>query len=188
MRYLFSLLLLMGSLSVKAQVRVAFFEAHYLDGSIVELTEGGQFYHVAIHIGGKWYHTSTKKGVTTMDGLHSLADIRLVEILENKDITLRYKDIKPYLGLKFDYTYSWDRPGTTYCSKFIAQLLEIPPKKMDFSTKHWERANTVDKQSLGVSPDYLFEKLIEQGFVPRPIKSSRYYNSTTVQCHQVFAS
>ena len=145
-------------------VRVAFFEAYNRDGSRVELTPGGKFFHVAIEIEGYWYHTSTKEGVVQLRGISPQAGVKLVEILENRDLEITHRDLRPYLFLPFDYTYSWEKENSTYCSKFVAQLLGVKPKRMGFKSSHWRLAHGVKKGYRGVSPDFLYWQLIQKGF------------------------
>lgn len=172
MKFIFFLSIYFYSILAFSKVRVAFFEAYYRDGRRVELTTGGLYFHVAIEAGGKWYHTSPKEGVTTLTELKSQPGMRLVEVLEHEEIKITYKDIKPYLHQKFDYTYNWDSRETTYCSKFIAQLLDIKPKKMSFASPHWNLAKNLNRSGLGISPDDLFEALIHRGFQILPLKAS----------------
>ncbi len=145
-------------------VQVAFIEAHWPDGRAVELGLNGRFFHVAIGIDGLWYDSFPNELVQGKQFLEFDESFALGEVLESKEIFLSGKDVQPYIGLAFDKTFSWDKEGCTYCSKFVADVLGIEPTRMDFEGKHWERAQVYKRGALGISPDELYDALISRGF------------------------
>lgn len=170
-RVIYVILLLLGSLShFAAAVEVAFVEA-YKDGKMIQLEPGGRFYHVAIRVGHQWIHAHPHKGVDAVDDL---------ELYGHKFYYLHH-DLIPEpsrqwaqarLGMPFDRTYSWDNPGATYCTRFIAEYLGIQPQAMRFDGGHWRVPENVARGELdsrgkqGLSPDELYAELVNRGFTP----------------------
>ena len=147
-------------------VRVAFFKGFDQFNQPIELLPGGEFFHVAIQIDGFWYHTSTVDGVELLYNLLDLSQdgMQIHSMLESKEYDLRYEDIKPYIGLPFDFYYDWDCKDRTDCTKFIAQLLDVPPTTSFFQGPHWSISYGISEGGVGVSPDELFTRLKQKGF------------------------
>lgn len=146
-------------------VQVAFIEAYWPDGRVVEFGPGGRYFHVAIGIDGLWYDSFPNELVQGKQFLEFDESFTLGEVLENRAVDLTAKDMEPYLGLAFDKTFSWDKKGCTYCSKLVADVLGVPATRMDFEGKHWQGSEVYNKGGLGISPDELYEALISRGFV-----------------------
>lgn len=159
--------------SAEAQVQVAFFEAFDHLGRPYRLTEERGFYHMAIQVEGRWYHSFPKVGVVEIPNLILGPHLRLAMILENKDLNLSRAEVQKHLGLPFDYTYTWERTDSSYCSKFVAQLLDIPPSPMTFKSATWDKAAHVKVGALGISPDEVYEALIWKNFRPLHTLSRR---------------
>lgn len=156
-------LFLFLSLTAQGAVQVAFFQGLNAAGNPVELTPGGQFVHTAISIDGTWFHASAQ-GVVERPDLKIENHYLLVTVLTHPTLSISKEDLAPYLGLAFDYTFSWHDSHSTYCSKFIAQLLGVTPRPMEFAGEHWRLSENVRRGELGVSPDYLFTELLKMGF------------------------
>jgi hypothetical protein len=82
---------------------------------------------------------------------------RAIAMLENPavpDPTL--PQVAPLIGLPFDPTFTWGRTDSTYCSRFVAELLNIPPQPLEHG----------NPGELGLSPDDLYRALLKLGFTP----------------------
>ena len=77
---------------------------------------------------------------------------------------LKKPAILPYLKRPFDLHYDWHDQKTTYCSKLIANLLNIKPSLNHFKSSYWSLAHGVKKGQEGISPDELYLKLLQKGF------------------------
>lgn len=163
---LFFLASLAPSLSESHSVRVAFFKGFDHNNRPVELSPGGDFFHVAIQIEGEWYHASTTYGVERISNLLSLTEdgMQIHSMLESKEPGLTKKDIEPYIGLPFDYFYEWDCDDKTDCTKYVARLLGVSPTRTDFSAEHWSVSYGVEVGGFGVSPDELYSRLKQKKF------------------------
>lgn len=146
-----------------APVEVVFFEL-YDKGKRVELEAGGQYYHVAIKTEAGWLHSHPgAEGVTFLKDLSQIS--KKFVILENPNAkAVSLMDVHRYLGLPFDFFYRWNDERTSYCSKLVAQILGIPPKPMSFSSEHWGQAFGIERGEVGLSPDDLFDALLERGY------------------------
>ncbi len=163
-----SICILFSSVSF-AQVRVAFLEAQLLGKKLI-LEPQGTYYHLAIQIeDGRWLHSHPVLGGTRLTlGLPPKFGL-VTQVLEDYNRPLiKLSDIESCLGLAFDGSYSFKSRVSSYCSKLVGQILNIPPKpKMSFSGKVWENNYKVKKNQPGWSPDYVFQYLLnEEGFKP----------------------
>lgn len=166
MVFLFYFLLFSSQASASDFVRVAFFSAyHPKTGERIRLSEEGKFFHAALQVEGLWYESYPKFGSHQMDHLHQHPGLKLKKILEKKT-DLTFTGLEPYLGLPFDYSYNWEDPNSSYCSKFIALLLGVEPQPMTFKSEIWKRSAYKPRGELGLSPDELFNKLKRKGFYP----------------------
>jgi hypothetical protein len=147
-------------------VRVAFFIGLDHEKRQIELSPGDSYFHVAIQIEGQWYHASVDFGVSKVKELLSLSDesLYLKVILESTSLVVSQDAIAPFLGLPFDYTHSWSRQDATNCTKFIAKILGVEPSPMTFESSYWRLSKGTKKNELGLSPDELYEALINKGF------------------------
>lgn len=159
-----ALIVAIGMLSFTASaVEVAFLEFHNEDGRRVELEPGGRFVHVAIRIDGRWLHAHTHEGVALIDSLEEYGH-RIIR-LENPLLPDPKLDQFVYwLGKPFDMTYSWRNPKATYCTRLVAELLNVPPQPMQFASDHWRLASVKPIGEPGLSPDDLFRILKQRGF------------------------
>ncbi|WP_413575754.1 hypothetical protein ACLVWU_15435 [Bdellovibrio sp. HCB290] len=157
--------ILIFSSAAFAGVKVAFFEAKDSSGQLITMEDGGRFYHVAISVDDKWLHTHVYWGVQLIPDLHQLGEPAL--ILENeKSPGLQEADLKQFLNQRYDSTYSWSNPDKTYCSKLVAQILNVAPSPMTFSGTIWRGKTSGYSRELGVSPDDLYRELKKRGFKP----------------------
>lgn len=148
-----------------ATVRVAFFEAYDHTGKVIRLLPDSEYFHVAIQIENVWYHTDQMEGVTVLEAFNDLGpQYTLKSILVNNAIDLPSSVMLPYLNMPFDLYYDWSNPKTTYCSKLIANILDIKPSVNLFQSTYWSQARGLKKGQEGVSPDELYAKLLEKGF------------------------
>ncbi len=147
-----------------AQLRIAFFEGRDSSGNRIEMELGGRFFHVAIEYRGAWLHAHPARGVELTRDFSDLG--KIVEILENVQFPpLQEKEIRHYLGMKYDSTYRWGESGV-YCSELIALILGVSPKPMKFDSPRWRGNPNVKKGKLGISPDDLYKYFLEKQFVP----------------------
>ncbi len=156
-----------------AVVRVAFIELRTQGGLPVRLGPGERFYHVAVQVEGLWYQSSPHKLVEPSKKLILTRGMLLSEVLEHEDLKIKSEDVEPFLGQKFDYTFNWLSEVSTYCTKFVVELLnsgtslKIRPSAMGFRGRHWRFAKDLKRQRkgrLGLSPDELYKALVQNDF------------------------
>jgi hypothetical protein len=124
-----------------AKVQVAFFEYRTKDGQIYPIEIGGRLYHVAIQYKDKWLNAHPFYGVQLVDDVHQIGQLySIIEI----DREIPNGKFNAELGKKFSLDDPWKNSKTSYCSKLVAQILDISPTKMK-SRKGW-----------GISPDDLY--------------------------------
>ncbi|PIU00886.1 MAG: hypothetical protein COT74_03010 [Bdellovibrionales bacterium CG10_big_fil_rev_8_21_14_0_10_45_34] len=164
-RILLSLAILFAGLCTQAEVRVAFIDIRLQNGELVELEAGSRFAHVAIEIQNRWLHVSEMHGVELIDSLTRFGNE--IEILKNPDLpSLTLQDIQPYLGKPYDFRFVWDDPTSSYCSKLIANILNIQPVPMEFTGSFWRLTRTPRQLANlphglpGISPFKLYQYLI----------------------------
>lgn len=139
-----------------ARTRIAFLK-FYQNGKLVQYEEGGRFSHTAIQfddIGDQWLNAYPEEGVAVI----SLARLRqhgvVAEIIEIPH-TLTLAQVQPYLGLPFDFWYSWD-DRAIYCSELIGKLLAVPTHPMKFNRAVWPKNYWKLDGTPGLSPDALY--------------------------------
>lgn len=166
MKHLVLLLLLYCGLSAHAAVSVAFFEFYSSQGELIQLEPGGRFFHVAVLTEEGWLHSHPQRGVELVKDLNHIGARRV--ILTNPQApSLTGPEIRPYMGLPFDFSYEWEDLHSTYCSKLVGVLLKIEPLPMDFSAEHWKRSGLASTQRVGLSPDDIYRALRKRGFSVR---------------------
>ena len=127
-----------------AKVQVAFIEWKQQDGTYLSLEPGGRLFHVAIQFEDRWLNATGYAGVHEVQNIHDLGQIYSVIELD-RDIP-RGKFLAEF-GKKFSTEDAWSNKASTYCSKMVAQILDIAPSPM------------TSKMGLGVSPDRLYRAL-----------------------------
>ena len=181
MKIIFLFFILVFTFKSSAQISVAFFEVRDSKGEIVSLEAGGQFVHVAISYYGGWLHSYPGLGVSWVQSVYEIGDPHT--ILENKDIpALTAKQVTSYFGLPFDKSYRWHPKDSTYCSKLVGQLLNIPPQPMSFSGSAWGEVMVKGKGRVGLSPDDLYQELPKMGF--KPVSKLKFINFKN--CKDIF--
>lgn len=168
MKILIFLLLL--SNKAYSQVRVAFIEQIDSKGRTHNpLEPGGTFFHLAIQIEtGEWLQSHPKHGTILTRGLDTELGY-VTQILENYELPLiSYNEIKDLVGQPFDKTFGFKDTKSSYCSKVVALILNVPPKKrMGFQSHVWTNSDHVNKGQKGWSPDYVFNYLLQEtSFTP----------------------
>ena len=154
---------------------VAFLQAQRPDGSLYQLEPGGRFFHAAIRVGQQWLHAHPSKGVELVNNLAAFGDsFFILQNPQGPDPSV--SQLENLLGKPFDFTYSWDNPLATYCTRLIAELLAIPPQVMRFQAPIWKDHTGHSPGSLGLSPDDLFVALVRLGF--RPLRTCTIALST----------
>lgn len=144
---------------------VAFIEYHNEFGQPVQLEPDGRFMHVAIRVGGFWFHAHTHEGVALVESLEKYGH-RIVRLEHPGVPDPTPLQVLKWLGKPFDYTYDWRHPHATYCSRLVAEILKIEPRPMSFSAEHWRQSHHKPEGHLGLSPDDLYEILQARGFKP----------------------
>jgi len=162
MKYVILILLI----TVQAQAAdVAFLEVHGNDGKPIQLEPGGRFVHVAIRHGRRWLHAHSHRGVELIDNLTDYGDD--IVILQNPRIPdPPFQAFDSWVGKPFDFKYIWNNPLATYCTRLVAELLRVEPSVMTFDASAWKLHRYRAVGELGLSPDDLFEVLLERGFQP----------------------
>ncbi|MBO9665605.1 MAG: hypothetical protein J7501_02180 [Bdellovibrio sp.] len=173
-RYLIAFILSTAPFGANASVKVAFFEARDANGKIVTMEKGGRFIHVAISVGNKWMHAHPYWGVQLVDSLKKIGDPAVI-LTDESVADLNESQVQKYLRQKYDSSFSWEDHDKTYCSKLIANILQISPSPMQFTGTVWQFQNRARAQGVGVSPDDVFNEL-----------KSRGYHSWMNRCEQVF--
>lgn len=140
-----------------AKTRIAFLE-FYEKGKLVQYEEGSRFTHTAIQfdeIGDQWLNAYPGEGVAII----SLARLQqhgvVAEIVEIPH-TLTLAQVRPYLGLPFDFWYSWNDEAI-YCSELIGKLLAVPTHPMKFNRAVWPKNYWKLEGTPGLSPDSLYD-------------------------------
>jgi hypothetical protein len=159
------LLLLIICASAPA-AQVAFLEV-IEDGKTVQLEPGGQFFHVAIRYKDKWLHAHTYHGVSLVESLDRYGDNAVV--LTNSNVPDPSDElVAKLLGRKFDFSFRWNDPESTYCTKLVAEILGVPPRPMTFAAPIWQTLPHGNSGELGLSPDELFHDLVNRGYTVLP--------------------
>ncbi|QLY26769.1 YiiX/YebB-like N1pC/P60 family cysteine hydrolase [Bdellovibrio sp. KM01] len=161
MRLGFSLTLLFISLlsqpPAEAVTRIAFLETFNSRGERVEYEPGARFSHTAIQfddIAPLWLNAYPGEGVAVIseERLNQHGTITaIVEVTPELNAT----QITQYLGLPFDFWYSWD-DSAMYCSEIIGKLLNVPTHPMIFNKKVWPKNYWDLDGTPGLSPDSLY--------------------------------
>jgi hypothetical protein len=151
-----ALISLFISVASWADVRVAFFQNRFRDGSYFAFEPGGRFFHTAVETPEGWLHVDGFKGVTISPHLPRVGN-QVVVLNLNRPPLQRF-EYEKYLGLKMDHDFTWDDPirtGHVYCSQLIALVLKVQPRPL-------LQPNPKSKYQVGVSPDYLYQVLRPQ--------------------------
>lgn len=147
-KHLIIFILTLGLSSIGyCSVKVAFFVHRTKNGQIQPIETGGTFYHVAIQYSNQWLHAHPFYGVQVVDNVNDIG--QLYSIIEvDRDISITR--FKAEFGKSFSITDSWENKKSTYCSKLIAQILEISPTLMK------------NGNGWGISPDDIYIDLKNQ--------------------------
>jgi hypothetical protein len=144
-------------------VDVAFLEVHGKNGKPLQLEPGGRFMHVAIRYGGLWLQAHPQGGVNLVRDIEMYGDV-IVILRDSRRPDPRLSAFVSWLGKPFDYSYRWDNPAATYCTRMVAEVLGIKPLMMEFSSEHWKLHRSPNAGGLGLSPDDLYKILREDGW------------------------
>ena len=143
-------LILFVNIKLLAQVKVAFFEYRQQNGQFVSIEPGGRLYHVAIQYQNKWMQAHPFFGVKIDEKLEHVG--QLYSVIEINNLASE-EYFKKQLRKKFSITDSWQNKNSTYCSKLVAEILNIQPTLMK------------NGQGWGLSPDDLYKILKQQPHV-----------------------
>ena len=80
------------------------------------------------------------------------------------------KKLKKWLGKPYDTGFDWQNNNAFYCSELVAKLIQkerFRLKKMTFSGDYWKKHSGLPYNSFGISPDDLFNQLIQKGFIEK---------------------
>lgn len=143
-----------------AATRIAFLETYDAQGELIQYEVGGRFGHSAIEIEGQWLQSYPGEGVRLIS-LQELKYRGTIAKIISVPQEIRKQDVEKYLGVPFDYWYSWS-DESLYCSELLAKVLGIPPEPMSFNHLVWPR-NYWELEGLpGISPDKIYKKLSGQ--------------------------
>jgi hypothetical protein len=165
----FILLISLWVSTSQARVSVAFFELRDQAGKLIQLEPGGRFGHVAIEVDGGWLHADIYRGSEWVSSWKKMGwidtDKNHVVVLSDDGLEdIHFVRIQSLVGLPYDPGFRWDDLSSTYCSKLIAQILDVPPSPMDFSAEYWKDKRDLPVGQPGVSPDGLYRELKRRGF------------------------
>jgi len=147
-----------------AQMRVAFLEVYDSQGKLIQYEPGGRFGHVALEINQKWLQSYPGEGVQLISWqeLRKRGVVAQVLLIPG---TLTFLEIQAYLGMPFDFQYSWDNQAF-YCSELLGKLLGIAPGPMRFNHDVWPPSYWHLEGLPGLSPDRLHFQLSQSGSGP----------------------
>ncbi|HMN68758.1 MAG TPA: hypothetical protein PKC28_09505 [Bdellovibrionales bacterium] len=142
------------------------FIAKKSDGKLVELEPGGHFLHVAIRVGDQWLHAHTWRGVELVDSIRDFGD-EFVYMANPSVPEPGAEQVRAVLGKPFDMDFRWYEHGKTYCTRLIAELLDVKPRPMKFTGLYWRTIGVKPgHREPGLSPDELFDELARRDFTP----------------------
>lgn len=136
---------------------IAFLEVYDSQGNLVQYEPGSRFGHVALKIHDRWFQVYPGEGVKYITQKQLEERGVIAEILQ---IPGSYSPevLNPYLGIPFDFDYSWTNEAY-YCSELLGKLLGIPPEPMELNKEVWPPSYWHLEGKLGLSPDKLYRKL-----------------------------
>lgn len=149
--------LLLINFSASAKTRIAFLELYDRHGRLVQYEPGGRFAHTAIQFaetGEQWLNAYPGEGVALISFKELKTRGVVAEIVEIPH-TIELSQVQPYMGLPFDFWYSWNNDAI-YCTELIAKLLGIPTKPMRFNKQVWPKSYWKLEGTPGLSPDDLY--------------------------------
>lgn len=152
-----------------AQTRIAFLQSFDKNGKPVEYEPGGRFTHTAIQfeeLGDMWLNAYPNDDVAIISLSRLQTHGTITEIIEIPQ-TVRMTEAMPYMGLPFDYWYSWSNDAI-YCSELIGKILNIPTRPMHFNKNFWPKNYWKLEGTPGLSPDALYEWAVQQRLSPVP--------------------
>jgi hypothetical protein len=146
-----------------AEIEIVFFQHRDTNGNILSPETNGRFYHSAIKTDKGWLQAAPYSGVIIEKNLNKMTSKIAVIIKNDKLPVLTVKDYGPYLEIPFDFEYRWENPNQTYCSKLIANLLNIQPLPIK-NSKVFSQTNKITiNDTIGLSPDDLYNILTTSG-------------------------
>lgn len=148
--------------TAEARIRIAFLETVNSRGERVEYEPGARFSHTAIQfddIGDMWLNAYPGEGVAVITEERLRQHGTITEIVEiNQE--MHYAQVEPYMGLPFDFWYSWD-DSAMYCTEIIGKVLNVPTHPMIFNRKVWPKNYWDLDGTPGLSPDSLYRWALE---------------------------
>ncbi len=115
----------------------------------------------ATQIGNLWLQSYPGEGVRLIT-LEELKHRGKIAAVLQIPIDIQRADFEKYLGLPFDFNYSWDDQAL-YCAELLAKLLHVTPEPMHFNHAVWPKSYWPLEGQLGMSPDKLFKILSGPG-------------------------
>ena len=157
---LLAVVFLVGALA-HARIKVAFLEVYDFNGKLVQYEPESRFGHSALQVGNLWLQSYPGEGVQliTFEKLQKRGKVAVILDLPG-DISAA--DYQKYLGLLFDFYYSWS-DDSLYCSELLAKVLHIGPMPMHFNHAVWPPHYWPLENQPGMSPDKLFRILSGPG-------------------------
>ena len=167
---LFGIFIFVTSLSF-AKTRIAFLEQYDNKGRRVQYEPGGRFVHTALQfddIGEQWLNAYPGEGVAVISLARLQQHGTITEVVEIPQM-LHLAQVEPYLGLPFDFWYTWTDEAI-YCSELIAKLLDIPTRPMKINKQVWPKNYWHLEGQPGLSPDALYEWALKASHSQAPAK------------------
>ncbi|MCB0390310.1 MAG: hypothetical protein KDD58_03415 [Bdellovibrionales bacterium] len=175
--YFIFLLIFCHVASASKKIQVAFLE-FYNNGEIVSLEPGGRFGHVAISYKNGWIHSFPPYEVGFTTDLERFG--KLAEIIElDAPAAFSEEELINSIGKPTTLISEWHDNDTTYCSKFVGQIIGIPPMRNNWKAPIWQQFPPEEYIEWGLSPDDIYNYLLEL----KNIKRFRFNSNS--QCHKV---
>lgn len=167
-----TLFLFLSATPARTEVEVAFLIRKKPDGRTLQFhPKGYGFYHVAVSYKGKWLHAHPDGGVQLTKDLASFGQVAAVLKHPKKKEPSRHF-VSKVLGKSYDPLFQWNNSHSFYCSKLLAQHFRLNPTLMQFEGDQWAAyflrfGFPQPPRDVGISPDEVYDLLVERGFRPR---------------------
>jgi hypothetical protein len=114
----------------------------------------GRYYHVALNTGSQWVHAWPYYGVTTVPNISKVGRIGII-LVSPSEVSVSNAALQQEIGKTFDSSFDWNSKTGTHCTKLVADLLKIPPRKK------------LVPPYVGLTPEELFLELQKRNWKPK---------------------
>lgn len=144
--------------------QVLFLEVKNEKGQVVVLEPDFPYAHVILAVNQEFLvHAHPRTGVQRIgpEEVTPFGEVKeILTVEEGRDVT----DIQKWVGLPYDYGFSWD-DDRFYCSELIAKVLGIEPEPMHFDPDLWPPSFWPLEGKPGISPGKIYRKLKTEAFL-----------------------